>query len=75
MGRDTPSRVQTGRRRANSAHVRQSGPESGPGFQTKVLKPFKVVPSSLGSGATPLNISGPARVDTSGPIFDFQDRF
>ena len=31
-------------------HIRQSRPDSGPGFQAKVLKPFKGVPSSLGSG-------------------------
>jgi len=36
--------------RANMAHVRQSRPDSGLGFQVKVLKPFKVVPFSLGSG-------------------------
>ena len=32
------------------AHVRQSRPDYGLGFQVKVLKPFQVVPSSLGSG-------------------------
>ena len=32
---------------AISAHIRQSRPDSGPGFQVKVLK---VVPSSLGRG-------------------------
>jgi hypothetical protein len=32
------------------AHMRQSGPESSLGFQAKVLKPFYVVLSSLGSG-------------------------
>jgi len=36
--------------RAISAHIRQSGPESGSGFQVKVLKTFYVVPFSLGSG-------------------------
>ena len=35
---------------ANIAHIRQSGPDSAVGFQVKVLKPFQVVPSSLGSG-------------------------
>ena len=29
--------------RANSKHMRQSKPESGPGFQVKVLKTFEVV--------------------------------
>jgi len=37
--------------RANMAHVRQSRPEYGLGFQVKVLKPFYIVPSSLGSGS------------------------
>ena len=32
------------------AHVRQSGPESGLGFQVNVLRTFGVVPSSLGNG-------------------------
>ena len=36
--------------RANSAHVRQSRPDSGLGFQVKVFKLFQGVPSSLGSG-------------------------
>ena len=34
------------------AHVRQSRPDSGRGFQVKTLKPFSVVSSSLGSGAS-----------------------
>ena len=33
------------------AHIRQSRPDSGLGFQVKALEPFPVVPSSLGSGA------------------------
>ena len=37
--------------RANSPHVTQPGPESGPGFQVEVFKVFRVVPSSLGSGS------------------------
>jgi len=37
--------------RANVAHIRQSRPDSGLGFQVKVLKTFKDVPSSLESGA------------------------
>ena len=32
------------------ALIRQSGPDSGLGFQLKVLKAFTDVPSSLGSG-------------------------
>ena len=36
---------------ANMAHIRQSRPDSGLGFQVKVLKTLKVVPSLLGSGA------------------------
>ena len=36
--------------RANSAHVRQSWPESGLCFQVHVLTMFQVVPSSLRSG-------------------------
>ena len=32
------------------AHVKQSRPDSGHGFQVKVLKIFQVVPSSLGIG-------------------------
>ena len=38
------------RRRANSAHIRLSRPDSGLGSQVKVLKTSYVVPSSLGSG-------------------------
>ena len=37
----------TFRGRANIAHVRQSRPDSGLGFQVKVLKFFLIVPSSL----------------------------
>jgi hypothetical protein len=36
--------VQGVRCRANSAHIRQSGPESGPGFQVKQLKTLKLFP-------------------------------
>ena len=35
---------------ANTAHVRQSRPDSGLGFQVKVLTTFYLVPTSLGSG-------------------------
>ena len=31
-------------------HIRQSRPDSGLDFETKVIKTFRVVPSSLGSG-------------------------
>jgi len=37
--------------RANVAHIRQSGPDSGHGFKAKVHKIFVVVPSSVGSGS------------------------
>ena len=40
--------VQMGRCRTNVAHLRQSGPDSALDFQSKVLKTFEVVPSSLG---------------------------
>jgi len=40
--------------RANMAHVRQSRPDSGLGFQAKVLKIFSSVPSSFGPGVEPL---------------------
>jgi hypothetical protein len=33
------------------AHIRQSTPDSGLGFQTKVCKTFQIGPISLGSGA------------------------
>ena len=32
------------------AHVKQSRPDSGLGFQVNVIETFRVVPSSLGSG-------------------------
>jgi len=38
-----------GRCRANMAHVRQSRPYCGLGFQVKALDTLQVVPSSLGS--------------------------
>jgi hypothetical protein len=40
----------TDRCRANMAHIRQSRPDYGLGFQAKVRKTFKAVLSSLGSG-------------------------
>ena len=36
--------------RANMAHMRQSRPYSGLGFQVKLLKPFQVVPVLLRGG-------------------------
>ena len=36
--------------RKNSAHIRQSGPESGPGFQVEGLEMFYDVPSSFDRG-------------------------
>ena len=41
------TRVQGVHCRANMAHVRQSRPDSGLGFQVEVLQSFLVVPSSL----------------------------
>ena len=35
--------------RTNMAHIRQSRPDYGLGFQARVLEPFRVVASSLGS--------------------------
>ena len=43
-------RVASNRFRANMAHTRQSRPDSGLGFQVKLVKPYQVVPSLLGSG-------------------------
>ena len=40
------------RSRAKVARMRRSQPDSGLGYWTKVLKPFKVVPASLGGGQT-----------------------
>ena len=42
---------------ANMAHMRQSRPDSGLGFQIKVLKTFSVVPSWLGREAHPTQLS------------------
>ena len=36
--------------RTNSAHARQSWPDSGLGLQVSILQNFQVVPVSLGSG-------------------------
>ena len=36
------------------AHIRQSRPDYGLGFQVKVLRTFQVVPFSLGSGSEAL---------------------
>ena len=45
--------------RANVAHIRQSKPDFGLGFQVKVLESFTVVPSSLGRGlVTPWSLPG-----------------
>ena len=43
-------RRRPGRCRANMAHIRQSRPDSGRGFQVEVLKTYQVVPSSRRSG-------------------------
>ena len=47
--RDEPIPRSAVRCRANMAHIRQSRPDSGLGFQVHVLTLFEVVPSSLGS--------------------------
>jgi len=39
--------MDAGRCRANVAHIRQTRPDSGLGFQVKVRIPFEGVPSSL----------------------------
>ena len=54
--------------RANSAHIRQPGPDSGPGVRVKVLKTFQVVSFSLGSGrlGTPAAASTRARSASGG---------
>ena len=44
------TRKMPNRCRPNLAHIRQSRPDSGLGFQVKVLKIFQDVPSSLESG-------------------------
>ena len=46
----TPPRASHPSCRANLEPISQSRPDSGLGFQVKVLKIFKGVPSSLGSG-------------------------
>jgi len=45
--------------RADSAHIRQSTPDAGLGFEVKVLQK-KCVPSSLGSGVAAYDLR-PAR--------------
>ena len=45
-----PTSSKTDGCQANMARVTQSGPDSGLGFQIKVLETFQVVLSSLGSG-------------------------
>ena len=46
----TNTHTSTARDRANSAN----GPDSDRGFQVKVVKPFKAIPSSLSSGTNSL---------------------
>ena len=42
---------------ANSAHIRQSRPDPGLGFQAQVIQPAEVVPASLGSrSAKPMRL-------------------
>jgi len=47
------------------AHIRQSGPDAGLGFQVKVVKAFQVAPSSLGSG--PAMSAGAPTATTNAP--------
>jgi len=46
-----------GRYRSNMAHIRQSRPDCGLGFQVKAPKTLQVVPSSLGSGRQGVSLS------------------
>ena len=48
------------------AHVTQSRPDFGLGFQVKILNPFEVIPSSLGSGQSDVNGAGVARGGVQG---------
>jgi len=48
--RSSHSLLRVQRCQANVAFIRQSRPDSGIGFQSKALKPFEVVFSSLGGG-------------------------
>ena len=50
MRASTRSHVTSPAHSAVERHIRQSRPESGLGFQVKVIKNFQVVHSSLGSG-------------------------
>ena len=49
------------------AHIRQSRPDSGLGFQANVVKTFQAVPSSLGSGHTGAEARRYARPDQIEP--------
>ena len=44
------------RSRANVAPIRQSRPDSGLGFQVRVLETISVVPSSLGNGSLKFDV-------------------
>ena len=46
----SPTAVERGTHKTVKARTRQSRPDSGLGFQVKVLNTFQGVPSSLGSG-------------------------
>ena len=46
----------------NMAHVRQSGPDLGLGFQVKVRKPFSAVPYSLGSDTVDQSLEPESRI-------------
>ena len=57
--RSAPPSATPPRPGANMAHTRKSRPDSGLGFQSKALKTFEGVPSSLGSGSAPPSASPP----------------
>ena len=46
-----PMNGQFVRCRANSAHIRQTGLDSGPGLQVKIPTTFECVPFPLGNGS------------------------
>jgi hypothetical protein len=46
------------RSRANKAHIMQSRPDSGRGFQVKAITAFKFAPSSLGGGRVTCLMAG-----------------
>ena len=55
--------------RANMAHIRQSRPDSGLGFQAKVLKTFRDVPYLIGRGRGARRASNASAKSTRSFIF------